>query len=110
MINHNSVIKKYNNIQKKYDKLDDELNKLQEDCTHPHLRYKNEGSSGNWDNTEHYWRDWYCPSCKKRWTTSQDYSTVKQLETNATNVSKDNVNIEYYDKFYGDWLTIVTIK
>jgi len=52
--------------------LQTQLARHQSRCKHPtrHLRYKLDGSTGNYDPTQdRYWTDFHCRLCQKKWTT-----------------------------------------
>jgi hypothetical protein len=67
------VRKKYRLLKSLQAKTSLALTILERDCTHPLLTMKYGGSSGNYDPSDnHYWIDWACPDCGRRWTTPQD--------------------------------------
>lgn len=48
------------------------LRDIQEHCKHPNATKKHGANTGNYDpSCDHYWIDWDCPDCTKRWTTPQ---------------------------------------
>ena len=106
---HNKIIKKFTRLKDKEAKLSEEFEALKEICPHPYLRYRNCGSSGNWDRDDSYWREWYCPTCTKRFRTSQDMNETKPLENrypHAVVVGPYNKYGHLYQKFYHKWFTL----
>lgn len=100
---HEKFSKKYQRLQVKEAKLQAEYSALEDVCSHPYLRYKNAGTSGNWDNYEAYWREWFCPTCNKRWTTSQDRDETYPLEVKYPHVTKIDLygkHRDLYREFY----------
>lgn len=98
MLTSKQVIRRKEQINKKTDALNKAREKLQEECPHHNLRYKNSGSTGNYDRDDSYWRDWFCPDCEKRWTTSQSLESKKQYP-HAREISFWHNRTEY-ENFY----------
>jgi len=68
-----TIRKKYFVLFDKVLKAKNKLKEFQDSCPHPRLRYRDMGSTGNWDSgDDSYWRDWFCPDCRKQWTGTQD--------------------------------------
>ena len=79
------------------------LIELQDKCIHYNLRYRHDGSSGGYDYKDSYWSDWYCPDCKKRWTTDQEYGTEQEMlkkYPTAKKIDKYNSQKDYENFFY----------
>jgi hypothetical protein len=68
-----AIVKKRTAIEAKIKEWDYKLTQLQDLCPHYHSWYENKGSTGSWDRDDHFWRDYECEDCGKRWTTDQSY-------------------------------------
>ena len=91
-----NIQKQKKRIESKIDQWENALVILQDEmCPHEKLTYKNEGSSGNWDNEEYYWRDWKCYICGKRWTTDQTYESETKYPhaIDITNIGYEGKNL-----------------
>jgi hypothetical protein len=103
---HNRILKKRLILENKIVKINADLIQLQDNCTHPKLRYRYNGSSGNWDNDSFYWIECFCPSCKKRWThdeTSQEYLKINKIYPQIRSIERYSDD-GLYKKFYEDWV------
>lgn len=104
---HNNFIEKRLSIEKKILALELEIKELQDKaCTHPKMRYKYDGVSGNWDNCEFYWVDCYCPSCQKRWRfdeKTEEYRFIDRIYPHIRRIDKYS-NEKEHKNFYGDWI------
>lgn len=66
------ITTKVKRINAKLEKLELELEKIQnEECTHPNVVKVNNGSTGNYDREDSFWRECTCPDCDKFWTEEQ---------------------------------------
>lgn len=66
-----------NRIEKKISELEVQRSELRKECHELGHEGKLTGrygaNTGNWSSTDdHYWVDFYCPQCGKRWTEDQD--------------------------------------
>lgn len=83
-----AIVKKRIAIETKQKEWDQKLDALQKSCPHYNSWYENKGSSGGWDRDDHYWRDYECEDCGKRWTTDQSYAQEKKY-THAVKGKRD---------------------
>lgn len=58
-------------IEHKIGEWQERLEALRSGCPHYRSWYENKGSTGSWDRDDHFWRDYECEDCGKRWTTDQ---------------------------------------
>lgn len=65
------IAKRRRAIEAKINEWSNKLVALEDSCPHYHSWYENKGSTGSWDRDDHYWRDYECEDCGKRWTTDQ---------------------------------------
>lgn len=66
-----AIAKRRKAIKAKIREWSEKLTALEDSCPHYHSWYENKGSTGSWDRDDHYWRDYECEDCGKRWTTDQ---------------------------------------
>lgn len=65
-------------IEHRISEWQERLDALRDDCPHYRSWYENKGSTGSWDRDDHYWRDYECEDCGKRWTTDQSHEQEKK--------------------------------
>ena len=66
------VRRRYKTIMKHQRKWYDAYKALQEECQHPKLISKRDGTGSMWCKAdEAYWVNHYCPDCDKRWIEDQ---------------------------------------
>lgn len=105
MLSTKNIIKRRKDTLSKLDELYKYLKDLTERCSHHNLRYRDDGTSGNYDGYESYWRDWFCPDCGKRWSTnykSDQYRTELDRYPKANRVCRYNNPKEYKNFFSED--------
>lgn len=73
-----TVVRRRKAIEQKIQQWESKLEELQKTCLHYNSWYENKGSTGSWDRDDHYWRDYECEDCGKRWTTDQSYEQEKK--------------------------------
>jgi transposase-like protein len=86
---------KVKQLNAKIEKANKDLRAFQNKCPHINLTKKYAGSDGGWDYDPHYWTDWECHDCGKRWTTDQSYENDKKWPNaiNITRMSTDALDI-----------------
>lgn len=66
------VKQRFDYIDARLDHWAEILVRLQGECTHPNVKKKYRGSSGNYDpSADSYWIEFDCPDCGKRWQEDQ---------------------------------------
>lgn len=63
---------KIKRLQNKRTELYQQIEEIKIICQHPEVTKKYCGSRGNYDpSCDHYWIEWACPDCGKKWNTDQ---------------------------------------
>lgn len=62
---------KADRIIREIQELQEELEQHQEKCQHRKATFEYGSNTGDPYSLDLYWRDWICPTCKKRWRESQ---------------------------------------
>jgi hypothetical protein len=66
------IRRKWASIDQREEKLAVELANLQAACTHPNVEKEYKSNTGNYDpSADHYWIEFRCPDCRKRWNEDQ---------------------------------------